>query len=342
MKILLIHRNNIGDLICATPFIEILRIRYPEAIIDALVNSYNHEVLQNNPNLNYIYIYTKGKHRSKGESLFCVYWNRLRTIFLLRKKSYDYALILTSDPSGRALSLANRIAPNKIICLSDTATVKNNVTTLETPLNCHAVETLYPIATALDVNVTHCNLQIFPDAKLVEHYLATCYQALRGFNGLTIAVHISSRKKSQRWPTEMFIELISRLCQSEDAKILLLWSPGDAQSAGHPGDDAKARDILNATKHLNVLPAPTLSLTELFATVSLADLMICSDGGAMHVAAALKKPIICFFGDSNPRTWGPWMVPNIVLQKESKEVKDILVDEVLASFHQLKTTAMLS
>lgn len=49
----------------------------------------------------------------------------------------------------------------------------------------------------------------------------------------------------------------------------------------------------------------------------------------MHVAAGLGKPIICLSGDSPVDRWRPWGVRHIVLQAESRDVKDISLDEVV-------------
>jgi ADP-heptose:LPS heptosyltransferase len=100
----------------------------------------------------------------------------------------------------------------------------------------------------------------------------------------------------------------------------------------HPGDDGKAARILASLNGLPVFPCPTANIPDLVATVSLADQMICSDGGAMHVAAALDKPILCFFGHSNIKEWHPWHVPHVLLQPESKVVADISVCEALTAF----------
>ena len=74
------------------------------------------------------------------------------------------------------------------------------------------------------------------------------------------------------------------------------------------------------------------------AALSLCDRMICSDGGAMHVAAALRKPIVCFFGPSRVKEWHPWGVPYIALQKPSGVVADITVGEALEAYDQLQAT----
>ena len=59
MKILVIRHDNIGDLIVTTPLFRALRERFPDARIDALVNSYNRPVLDHNPDLSQIHVYTQ-------------------------------------------------------------------------------------------------------------------------------------------------------------------------------------------------------------------------------------------------------------------------------------------
>jgi ADP-heptose:LPS heptosyltransferase len=63
--------------------------------------------------------------------------------------------------------------------------------------------------------------------------------------------------------------------------------------------------------------------------------VVCSDGGALHIAAALDKPILCFFGDSDRTRWYPWKVPHVLLQPASRSVGDITVDEASRGFEQL-------
>ena len=67
-RILVIRRDNIGDLVCTTPLLAALRRRFPAAWIGALVNSYNATVLDRNPDLDEVFVYRKLKHLGPGES----------------------------------------------------------------------------------------------------------------------------------------------------------------------------------------------------------------------------------------------------------------------------------
>jgi heptosyltransferase-3 len=149
-----------------------------------------------------------------------------------------------------------------------------------------------------------------------------------------IGIHISARKPSQRWPAEQFIELIQNFPTTPGTAFLLLWAPGSASDPKHPGDDEKAAAIRSQLTSYPVVPVPTQKLDELIGALALCDNVICADGGAMHIAAALGKPIVCLFGHSSTDQWRPWGVPYALLQKDSHQVADISVEEVL---HSIKT-----
>src|SRR5206468_10013641 len=56
-----------------------------------------------------------------------------------------------------------------------------------------------------------------------------------------------------------------------------------------------------------------LSLPEMVEWVRLSELMISNDTGPMHVAAALRKPVIAIFGPTEPRRTGPYgQLQNVV------------------------------
>jgi ADP-heptose:LPS heptosyltransferase len=59
----------------------------------------------------------------------------------------------------------------------------------------------------------------------------------------------------------------------------------------------------------------------------------------MHLAAALARPILCFFGDSPPERWRPWMTQHELLRPESRDVRDLAVADALARFERLVRSA---
>jgi len=68
MKILVIKLRNIGDVLLTTPLIKNLRIHYPDATIDMLVNEGTEEMVTLHPAINRVHIYPR--NTAKNHSLF--------------------------------------------------------------------------------------------------------------------------------------------------------------------------------------------------------------------------------------------------------------------------------
>jgi ADP-heptose:LPS heptosyltransferase len=115
---------------------------------------------------------------------------------------------------------------------------------------------------------------------------------------------------------------------------MLLWSPGSEKNVYHPGDDEKAGAIVNALGQA-VLACRTSHLSELIAVLSMADIVVCGDGGAMHIAAGLGKPIVTMWGSTNQDRWRPFGIDHIILQGNSRRAEDISVEAVSAALDSL-------
>ena len=114
-KILIVRRDNIGDLVCTTPLIAALRRRFPDGWLGALVNSYNAPVLDGNPDLDAVFVYTKAKHRGADQSLPGILWRRLLMMRRLRRMQLDDVIVATTSPQPRVVRLARWLKPKRII-----------------------------------------------------------------------------------------------------------------------------------------------------------------------------------------------------------------------------------
>lgn len=321
-KFLVIRRDNIGDLVCTTPLLRTLREHFPDARICVLVNSYNAPVLANNPDVNEVYVYTKAKHRQRGGNLVRLYWERLRLFWTLRRECFDYVLLAGQPQGTRLTRLAKFIAPRQVLVQPNTVSGHEveRVSRMLIPLGIGIDTPPPPPRVVPDVaRATALRLHLFP----------------QGAPAPLIGIHISARKPSQRWPVERFVELAQNIHRLYGANFLLFWSPGSEANPLHPGDDEKAQQIMHALANLPIQACPTQQLEELITGLSLCDSVICSDGGAMHLAAGLGKPVLCFFGKSDSARWHPWGVPHLVLQKPSLDVADVSVTEALQGFAML-------
>lgn len=339
-KYLVIRPDNIGDLVCTTPLLRLLRSTYPQSRLDVLVNSYNKEVVTHHPDIDHIYVYTKAKHRATGISRLTIYWQKIMLLWKLRQEKYDVIFLAQRTHSKRLLRLAWWFAARKTVYFADKMTqMENKISlSLQDYENQPEAVAMAAMLTALGIDVQHVPpCSVFPDSGAQqEAFNLLKQQSWYSENRPTLAIHISARKPSQRWPVRAFSTLIRMLAEQYRVQFVVFWSPGNADNRLHPGDDEKAQELMESVADLPVLFFPANGLTQLIAGLSICDQIICSDGGAMHVAAGLGKPVTCLFGWSNAAVWHPWGVPYRLLQPLSRQVKDITDEEVKSAFAVLQ------
>jgi heptosyltransferase III len=332
VKILVIRRDNIGDLVCTTPLFAALRRRYPGAHLAALVNSYNRAVLEGNRDLDAVYAYTKLKHRAPGESAFGIVLDRLRLLARLRRERFDHVVLAKSGFDRHGLALARPLKARSIVGFAAPGKKSGLTQALPAPANneLHEVEVMMQLAAALDARDAPGPLRVFPSSQEIAKWRERFPPGKRQW----VAVHISAREPGRIWPVEKFVELLGSL----NAGVVLLWSPGSADDPRHPGDDARAAAIASRTgRGVVLVPAKTGRLEDLIAVLSLCDGFIGPDGGAMHLAAALGLPVVALFENLpyKRRHWHPWQVPHEMVWPETRDIADLPVERVAQAWARL-------
>ena len=335
-RILVIRRDNIGDLVCTTPLLRALRAHYPNAWIGVLANSYNAPVLEGNPDIDQLIAYRKHKHGAVGRIELLL--ERLRIVRALRALKLDWVIAATPGWQPRTIALARWMGVRRLAAFVPAGARARGVTdriALESLAGLSEVEQVMAAAPVLGLPT-----EPPPPARVVADpaslaRMTALLASSRPARGLRVGVHISARKPSQRWPIERFAQVIRQLHETQGIRPIVLWAPGDTDNPMHPGDDARAEALRGLTRDCPVLFHPTRSLRELIAAVAICDVMVLADGGAMHVAAGLGKPIVCLFGQSDATRWRPWGVPFRLLQAPSHQVSDITVAQVIESYNGL-------
>lgn len=327
-KILIVRRDNIGDLICTLPLIASIRKLHPTARIDLLVNSYSAAVVTDNPDIDHLYVYTKAKHRAAGESVIGVHARRLWITLQLRLARYDWVVLANAGCMPRPLRWAKQVGAKHIVgfCTKDCegAEILTHPIPFVRRAGVHEVEYLMQLLQPFG------QVQITPPARIQTDIqsLKRAKETFRssGNNKPLVGINLSARLPSQQWPAERFVELIHQL--ANDYRCVVFWSPGSASNPGHPGDDEKAAEVVEACAGVNVTAYPTQTLADLIAGIACTDLLITADGGALHIGAACNKPIVALFGDSDSKQWYPWAVPHTILHPASRDVRSIAAVEV--------------
>lgn len=333
MKILIIRRDNIGDLILTTPLISSLAKSF-DTKIDVLVNTYNQSVLENNPYIGRVHLYSKLHHRKPGETIAGTLIRRFKTYIDLRRIRYDVAIIAREHWDKRPLQWATLSRAKRIIAIGDDTPVVVTDRIPHPKEKCHIVQLLAELAKPIGKYVEPGPLELYmtPDETCSMHQRLTLPDNLPIYG-----LQISARKLRQRWQREKFVELAHRLSQREKCHLLLFWSPGSVAAKEHPGDDEKAQQIITDCQGLSLTPVYTNNIRELMAAMSYCDQIVTSDGGALHIAAATGVPTVAMFGDSDAWFWGPWGVDSEVIEARERNVGLLEVDEVFDRFVALRS-----
>ena len=112
-----------------------------------------------------------------------------------------------------------------------------------------------------------------------------------------VAINPGAGRPQKRWAVARWSALAERLATEAGARLLLLWGPDEAHMA---------RDISLALPGHSALLAPPTDLGELAALLKRCRLMIASDTGPLHLAAALGTPALGLFGPTPAVRNGPY------------------------------------
>ncbi len=99
---------------------------------------------------------------------------------------------------------------------------------------------------------------------------------------------------AKTWPGEHFAQLAAHLVQARDVRVLFLCGPSER---------ATVSDICRQLDHSHVrsLAGQTLGLALSAACVRRARVMVTTDSGPRHFAAAFGVPVVTLFGPTDPR-----------------------------------------
>lgn len=119
-----------------------------------------------------------------------------------------------------------------------------------------------------------------------------------------VAMNVSARWQTKRWPSASFAEVADRLQQEGWGAVVMIGSPDDRADVAAVIEKMKAPAI-------NLAGASTVGL--LPALLSKASLLITNDSGPMHIAAAAGTPVVALFGPTSAVRTGPYGVGHQVL-----------------------------
>src|SRR5512135_2528446 len=153
MRILIVKRDKLGDLLLTTPVMEHLAAVAPQAEIHLLANDYNAWVARGHPALAHTWTYPRARagRRLRVGALAA----QLPLLLRLRRQHYDWALVMGGDESHRAIWRALAVGARRVVAyVHDPADYDSRLTDpLAPPLGGHETMRMLRLLAPLGVEV---------------------------------------------------------------------------------------------------------------------------------------------------------------------------------------------
>jgi heptosyltransferase-3 len=280
---LVVVPRRLGDVLLATPVIRSLRIAFPAAAIDALVNDGTAGVLAGNPDVTRILAFRTPPGLAP---------DALTAARILRR--YDVALSLVpSDRSTIFAALAGRISAG--LATGRDAWKRRWLSRAVDHdwQNTHTVRMNLAVLAPLGVT---------PHADVVSAWSAGDEAAASVALGLPegapfAVIHPTPMFRYKEWTAEGWVALAAWLREQGLGVVLT--------GGGDEGERRKVAAIAGRVPGVSDLSG-RLSLAEVACLLARARLYCGPDTVVTHMAAAAGIPVVALFGPSNPVAWGPW------------------------------------
>lgn len=330
-KILIIRREEIGDLVCTLPLIHAIRLRFPDGYIVCLANAYTCQILDRNLDLDAVFVYEKKKHCPSAYALIRSFWKRAILFFKLLTIRFDYVVLASTHFESKDIRFARSLMPKHIVAFTDKN--KPYYRGVDVPIpyvgRRHIVEELADLGKAFGISTLPSALRVSPDMPTVAR-ISTLVELAGIRETDLVGFPISSRNSGRRWPNDKIVATLRTLHERDQCAFMLFATSQDA---------ADAQAISDALAGLPVMICPTPELKYLIAGFSLCSCVICVEGGALHLAVALEKPVVGLFRNTGDAVrWAPWQIQNVLIRSDSAtHVESISVESVVTAFCKLRS-----
>lgn len=101
--------------------------------------------------------------------------------------------------------------------------------------------------------------------------------------------------------------MAEKLSNLQQAEVFFVFAPGEETLI----------DRIHAGTNIQINQLPILSIKELALAIKKSDLLFCNHTGIMHLASAVKTPVVVIFKHGETERWGPVHTPHALLEERN-------------------------
>ncbi len=286
-NILVCQLRQIGDVLLATPAVELLHKAYPQARIHFLTEKKCAPVLENNPHLHKVWEIDKKALSHLGKEL----------LFYRRVASQDFDLVVDFQQLPRCRWVVGFSRAHVRLSYTPPWYTRWLYNLTATPKDGYSAMAKASVLAPLGIGWNGERPRLYlSDA---EKTWASDYLHAAGYtpgNDPLVTVDPTHRRDTRRWPAAHYAGLMDMVAQQRPgARFFMLYGPGEREDINAIASQVKAR-------HNLIIPEEVISLRQMAAIINAADLHFGNCSSPRHFAVAVDTPTLVVLG-STSQAW---------------------------------------
>ncbi len=317
-RIVMVRPDHLGDLLFATPALDIVRKAFPDAHITGLVGPWGRAIWLGNPNLDALEVVRFPGIAARQEGGALASYRLLNTTArTLSKGRYDLGVVLRFDHWWGAAMLAAAGVPRRwgydtpgmkpwltsaVAYSSGRHEVEQNLRLVEAVLDGVRVRRAVPLP---EIDRAKALPRLRPPLAepVGDDSLAPWLAGPR-----RVVIHPGTTAANKLWTIGGWAKVARNLLG--EGWAVAITGALDEKSLADAIVEAIGSSLPEGSVLVN-MAGGTASLGQLVWVLGQAGLVLGVDNGPLHIADALGKPSLHLYGPSDETIWGPWGDPTV-------------------------------
>ncbi|WP_229534699.1 glycosyltransferase family 9 protein [Pelosinus baikalensis] len=327
-RILILRLSSIGDVLQASPVARELRKAFPSAYISWLVESKSQEVIQDNSNLDSIFVWPRKEWNDEAKKTgdyHALVRKNLAFVKQIRKEKFQVSIdlhgMLRSGLLGYLSGAKYRLClPNPPEHAEYFANVKvkteNFPTVFSRYLSVLKEFGIHRTEPEMEMQISLC------DERFAMEFMANHGLKERGF----FILNPATSQPDKCWPTDKFARLGDMLVDTYQLPILIF---------GAKSDRPLTKKIIAGMRHKPIDVTGLVNLKQLGAITKQARTFISGDTGPLYIAQAVGTPTVAIFGPTNANYYSLGKKNHIFIQGRDARTNNVTTIELYRAVRQL-------